>query len=78
MPRIHIEKANFSWGFSIKKDANAQKINDEVNDINLEEINLTANDGDLVAITGAVGSGKTTFLNAILEELQLIDGSVSA
>ena len=77
--RIHIDNASFTWGFSAKKDKSAtkNKVDDSTRDINLKNINFSAMSTDLVAIVGEVGSGKSTFLSAIMKELELIDGSVS-
>ena len=75
---IRIDQASFTWGFSIKKDTqNKDNIGDESNDINLQDINFVAKSNDLVAIVGEVGSGKSTFLSAIMKELKLVNGSVS-
>lgn len=38
----------------------------------LIDINLIVQRGDLVAIVGAVGSGKTSLLNAVLGEVKLV------
>ena len=77
--RIHIDNASFTWGFSVKKDKSAtkSKVDDSTRDINLKNINFSTMSTDLVAIVGEVGSGKSTFLSAIMKELELIDGSVS-
>jgi ABC-type multidrug transport system fused ATPase/permease subunit len=42
----------------------------------LQNINFSTKKGQLIAIVGGVGSGKTSFLNALLGELLLKDGSV--
>ena len=77
--KIHIDNASFTWGFSVKKDKNTakSKVDDTTHDINLDNINFSAKSTDLVAIVGEVGSGKSTFLSAIMKELELINGSVS-
>ena len=75
---IKIDQASFTWGFSIKKDTqNTDQIDDQSNDINLQDINFVASSTDLVAVVGEVGSGKSTFLSAIMKELKLVNGSVS-
>ena len=75
---IKIDQASFTWGFSIKKDTQSKdKIDDESSDVNLQDINFTAKSNELVAIVGEVGSGKSTFLSAIMKELKLVEGSVS-
>ena len=77
--RIHIDNASFTWGFSVNKDKNTakSKVDDSTHDINLDNIDFSAKSTDLVAIVGEVGSGKSTFLSAIMKELELINGSVS-
>ena len=42
----------------------------------LKEINLDIKSGDLIAIVGQVGSGKTSLINAILKELTLKTGCI--
>ena len=75
---IKIDQASFTWGFSIKKDTQSKdQIDDQFNDINLTDINFIAKPDDLVAVVGEVGSGKSTFLSAIMKELKLFNGSVS-
>ena len=75
---IKIDQASFTWGFSIKKDTQSKdQIDDQFNDINLTDINFIAKPDDLVAVVGEVGSGKSTFLSAIMKELKLVNGSVS-
>ncbi|KAI8618287.1 P-loop containing nucleoside triphosphate hydrolase protein [Chytriomyces sp. MP71] len=43
----------------------------------LRDINLNVEKGKLVAIVGAVGSGKSSLLNAIIGEMKRVKGSVS-
>lgn len=76
--RIHFEKANLTWGFSTKKDQNAKdEVNNEAQDVNLKDITLSMRDSDFVAIAGAVGCGKSTFLAAVMNELTLLNGTVN-
>ncbi|XP_012525065.2 probable multidrug resistance-associated protein lethal(2)03659 isoform X2 [Monomorium pharaonis] len=42
----------------------------------LQNINIKARPGELIAIVGQVGSGKTSLLNVILKELRLQEGSI--
>lgn len=46
-------------------------------DNTLNNVNLTATPGRLVAVIGPVGSGKSSLFHAILQELPLFDGSLS-
>ncbi|CAH1183163.1 unnamed protein product [Phaedon cochleariae] len=43
---------------------------------NLSDIDMSVRPGDLIAVVGPVGTGKTTLLNLILGELKPSDGSV--
>lgn len=45
-------------------------------DYNLKSINFTAKHGELTAVVGQVGSGKTSLFHAILKELPLITGNL--
>lgn len=59
-----IENGNFSWG---SKDA----------DLTLKNITMTVPKGSLVAVVGAVGSGKSSLLSAFLGEMNKISGRVN-
>lgn len=61
---ISISDASFSWNESHHSDT-------------LSSITLNISGGELFAVTGAVGSGKSSLLTAILGELPLRNGSVS-
>ncbi|KAJ3348660.1 hypothetical protein HDU83_001130 [Entophlyctis luteolus] len=43
----------------------------------LKDINLKIKRGELVAIVGAVGSGKSSLLNALIGEMKTVSGSIS-
>ncbi|KAF1745726.1 hypothetical protein GCK72_022173 [Caenorhabditis remanei] len=59
---IHVENGSFSW--SSKEDQT------------LHDISLSIKRGQLVAIVGRVGSGKSSLLHALLGEMHKISGSV--
>ncbi|XP_073949375.1 multidrug-Resistance like Protein 1 isoform X3 [Choristoneura fumiferana] len=59
-----IENGNFSWG---NKDA----------DLTLKNITMSVPKGSLVAVVGAVGSGKSSLLSAFLGEMNKISGRVN-
>ena len=63
-PYISISEASCSW-------------NQEILSNTLSEITLDVRNGNMLAITGAVGSGKSSLLTAILGELPLYRGSIS-
>ncbi|CAI6361191.1 unnamed protein product [Macrosiphum euphorbiae] len=53
------------------------KWSDNQTDNTLENINLTVRPGRLVAIIGPVGAGKSSLIQAILQELPLSEGNIS-
>ncbi|XP_063535449.1 multidrug resistance-associated protein 1 [Cydia strobilella] len=59
-----MENGNFSWG-------------DKEAELTLKSINLTVPKGHLVAVVGAVGSGKSSLLSAFLGEMNKISGRVN-
>ncbi|XP_060872658.1 probable multidrug resistance-associated protein lethal(2)03659 isoform X2 [Metopolophium dirhodum] len=61
----------------VMSNASAKWTDDAQIDNTLENINLTVTPGRLVAIIGPVGAGKSSLVQAILQELPLIDGSIS-
>ncbi|KAG1679917.1 Multidrug resistance-associated protein 1 [Nymphon striatum] len=58
---IKIEDASFSWG-------------DKFEEPTIKKVNLDIKHGSLVAVVGRVGSGKSSFLSAILGDMQLKSG----
>ena len=63
-PYVTVSKASCSWNQNILSDT-------------LRDITFSVCNGDLLAITGAVGSGKSSLLTAILGELPLRTGTIS-
>jgi len=45
--------------------------------LTLRRINFRCNSGDLIAVVGSVGSGKSTFLKSILGEVKAISGTLA-
>ncbi|XP_063691623.1 multidrug resistance-associated protein 1-like [Bolinopsis microptera] len=60
-----IKGGKFSWDMK-----------DEVNTVTLDNINVTIPRGKLVAIVGAVGSGKSSLVSAMLGEMDKMEGEV--
>uniref|UniRef100_A0A915PJI9 Uncharacterized protein n=1 Tax=Setaria digitata TaxID=48799 RepID=A0A915PJI9_9BILA len=56
---LAIQKGNFSW---------------DINKVTLKNISLNVKKGELVAVVGKVGSGKSSLLSAILGEMDKLDG----
>ena len=65
---IKIENGTFSWGAEQKGILNADD-EDRVIALNLRDINFTVKKGEFVCIIGEVGSGKSSLLNAILNNM---------
>lgn len=61
--RVHVQDASFSWNASAA-------------DLTLRNVNLSINQGEKVAVCGAVGSGKSSLLYALLREIPRTSGSV--
>lgn len=59
-----IENGNFSWG-------------DDDSELVLKNININTPKGSLVAVVGAVGSGKSSLLSAFLGEMNKVSGRVN-
>ena len=57
------EKASFAWGL------NEEPI--------LKDINLTIKKGQLVAVVGQVGSGKSSLISALLGDMEKLSGRVN-
>lgn len=72
-----IKFRNFSGGWFTKKISKYYE--DHENDISknaIIDVSLDINPGDFVAVVGEVGSGKSSFLLSILNELDVRKGSV--
>ena len=46
------------------------------NSFQLKNLNIEINNNGLIAVIGPVGSGKSSFLMSLLEELEIISGDV--
>lgn len=69
---VRIEKASFLW-----EKPNEPKDDNSVSNLKyaLKDIDFTAKKGELSCIVGKVGSGKTSFLSALLGQLDAIDST---
>ena len=67
---IQISNGTFAW---VQKN---MTISDDFDRGSLKNIDLEIKEGELVALVGPVGSGKTTLISAILGELNKVGGSV--
>jgi len=67
--KIEFQDATFTWGRS-----------DDIFDghsFKLHDVNLGIQSGSLTVVTGAIASGKTSLLMALLGEMRLLQGKVS-
>ena len=81
---IEIKGASFKWNRDIHQVANDQKLDDETNpnkmdlvfdkSFLLKNLSLQIKKGELVAIIGSVGAGKSSLIAAILGEIKQLDG----
>ncbi|KAH9127140.1 hypothetical protein LEN26_009291 [Aphanomyces euteiches] len=71
-PKIEIEGASFSWLIDPKVPTKSNEVPELMT---LKNINLTITPMSLTIVVGAVGSGKSSLINAILGEIQLVSGS---
>merc|ERR1711871_1486941 len=65
---IEFKDASLSW--------NAPEEGDADHKLTLQNVNLSVKRGELVAVVGSVGSGKSTLVAGILRELYVTSGSV--
>jgi ATP-binding cassette subfamily C (CFTR/MRP) protein 1 len=85
---VEVHKASFVWG-DVKESDTSVKVKDEgsttvplpsANAIkppfHLRNINLTIERGELLAVIGSVGSGKTSFLSALAGDMARMSGTV--
>ena len=61
---IKVENGSFKW----TKEAGANT---------LEDVNISVKSGELVAVVGHIGSGKSSLLSAMLNEMETVAGTVS-
>jgi ABC-type multidrug transport system fused ATPase/permease subunit len=85
---VQLNNASFTWekpietetkddGDDIHKHGEKSKLDhDERQPFQLKNITMTAGRGELVAIVGAVGSGKTSLLSAIVSEMRKTSGQI--
>uniref|UniRef100_A0A8C1YP46 ATP-binding cassette sub-family C member 5 n=1 Tax=Cyprinus carpio TaxID=7962 RepID=A0A8C1YP46_CYPCA len=82
---LAMEKATFSWSLPDAMNA-TEKPQDPSESVthqsdlkpSLRNISFTLSKGSLLGVCGNVGSGKTSLISSILEQMHLLSGSVSA
>lgn len=85
---IQLNNASFTWEKPIetktvdedddinKQGEKSKLAHDERQPFQLKSITMTAGRGELVAIVGAVGSGKTSLLSAVVSEMRKTSGQI--
>ncbi|KAK7990013.1 X-Pro dipeptidyl-peptidase C-terminal non-catalytic domain-containing protein [Apiospora arundinis] len=75
---VEVKHATFSWGAGVPTDDESTASDHSgVMDFALEKVNLSVHHGELLAVVGAVGSGKTSLLSAIAGEMHKHRGEVN-
>ncbi|XP_052008122.1 ATP-binding cassette sub-family C member 12-like isoform X2 [Xyrauchen texanus] len=69
-----MEKASFAWS----QDDSQRATHTSETKPALRDISFTLSKGSLLGVCGNVGSGKTSLISSILEQMHLMSGSVSA
>ncbi len=72
---ISIEGATFSWDEHEEVDSALVPLSSAAYKFRLSDITFSARSGELIALVGSVGSGKTSLLSALLGEVTLLSGT---
>ncbi|CAM4525315.1 unnamed protein product [Leuciscus chuanchicus] len=77
-----MEKASFSWSLpddtEKPQDPSQSATHQSDSRPSIRSISFTLSKGSLLGVCGNVGSGKTSLISSILEQMHLVSGSVSA
>ena len=73
---LDLSKASFRIGGFSTSDSEVEDVNDWTGGFTVSEFDLSIRKGEVLAVCGPVGSGKSTLLNGILDETEMIAGSV--
>jgi ABC-type multidrug transport system fused ATPase/permease subunit len=71
---VVVKDAMFVWEKTA--DDKATDLTESVTPFGLHNVNLSIKKGQLIAIVGSVGSGKSSLLNALIGEMRRAEGSV--
>uniref|UniRef100_A0A7S2SAV0 ATP-dependent transporter ycf16 n=1 Tax=Eucampia antarctica TaxID=49252 RepID=A0A7S2SAV0_9STRA len=66
---------SYASSLSSKTSVNGEDVDDEVNIATLRNLTVTIKKGELVAVVGSVGSGKSSLLSAMLGEMEPLEQS---
>uniref|UniRef100_A0A8C1R931 ATP-binding cassette sub-family C member 5 n=1 Tax=Cyprinus carpio TaxID=7962 RepID=A0A8C1R931_CYPCA len=78
---LAVEQASFSWSLPEAMNSTEKPKDPSENadfKPSLRNISFTLSKGSLLGVCGNVGSGKTSLISSILEQMHLLSGSVSA
>ena len=81
---VKIEAADFTWGFKMKQQGEGAAagpgagaaLEPEIAPV-IENINIDMKPGDFLVVVGQIGSGKTSLLYSVMQEIILKKGTVS-
>jgi ABC-type multidrug transport system fused ATPase/permease subunit len=79
---VKLENASFNWDEKLDEKKDPAKLNNTIDstestektNFSLKNLNLEIKNGELVAIIGSVGSGKSSLIQALLGDMHKIDG----
>ena len=69
---ITVRNASFGWKSNDVNEEDGETVGQTI----LKDINVELEKNSLVAIVGSVGSGKSSFLSALLGDMEIHSGSV--
>jgi len=86
---VSFDKVDIGWGFRLKQESiEAKKARlgtgrvkktlelEKVSEPQISGLNIDMKMGDMLAVVGQVGCGKTTFLQSILQETVVMNGNL--
>lgn len=77
-PHIHVEGVNAGWNSELTQVSCSENLEIIENRANqLRDVNFFIGSNQTCAVVGAVGSGKSTFLNTLLGECYIINGRIT-
>lgn len=74
---IKVEDADFVWDVETSQDEEEKGVSEDTQVLQLRDLNLKIPRGQLCAIVGAVGSGKSSLLQGLIGEMKRTKGSVT-
>lgn len=75
--QVYMDSVHASWSAYATNERSTEGLMSESGSFVLKDISLYINKGQFVGIIGPVGSGKSTFVNTLLGECNIFEGSFS-